>query len=208
MVLVAGGLLATAGLLPITPVQILWANIVEEAFVAFAFAFEKVDEKDIARSNPRSERASAILSTGVKRTVIMLSVLTGLFLFSLYAALSFLTELSHPQIQTIMFLMVSVDSIFFALSLKRLNRSILRTNLFDNWWLVGAVVMSIGVLCIAFTVPALSSVLSLVPVLPGILLLVPVSAFFHIAIVESVKMFLFRRESSSDREDFRTGVRV
>ena len=39
-ILVAGGLLLTSAL-PITPVQILWANIIEEAFIAFAFAFER-----------------------------------------------------------------------------------------------------------------------------------------------------------------------
>lgn len=193
VVLVAGGLLTT-GLLPITPVQILWANIVEEAFVAFAFAFEKEDA-DVAQSDPRDERASTIISKEVRHAVIALSVLTGLFLLSVYTLLSFLTDFSIEQIQTIMFLMVSVDSIFFALSLKRLNKSILRTNLFDNWWLIGAIALSIGILGVAFVISPLAGLLSLVSVPAWVFLLIPGSALFHITIVETVKLFLFKKGS-------------
>ena len=107
VVLVAGGLLATAAL-PISPVQILWANIVEEAFIAFAFAFEH-GSSDIAKWNPRHERTSNIISRNVRYTVILLAVLVGAFLLITYFILSSFTNLSQEQIQTAMFLAVSVD---------------------------------------------------------------------------------------------------
>ena len=194
-VLVAGGLLATA-VLPITPVQILWANVVEESFISFAFAFEKGESK-MDRFNPRNERLRNIISGDVKWAIISIALLTGLFLFGVYMYFSHFTGLSHQQIQTVMFLTVSIDSIFIAFSLKCLDKSIFSTNLFDNRWLLFSVGVSICVLALAFVIPPLATIISVVPVPLWIFWIVPVSAFFHITVVEIIKWVLFRRPLAS-----------
>ena len=192
VILVAGGLLATT-VLPITPVQILWANIIEEAFMAFAFAFEKEDA-DITKRSPRDERARSIISTNVQATIIILAFMTGLFLFGVYIFLSFLTDLSHAQIQTVMFLTVSIDSVFMAISLKRLNKSIFTTNLFDNKWLIIAICAAMAILGVAFITPPLAAVLSVVSVPLWVFLIIPISAFFHITVIEVLKVKMFKRD--------------
>ena len=192
-ILVAGGLLMTATL-PITPIQILWANIIEEAFVAFAFAFEK-EGADSTAFNPRDKEASSIISQGVRRAILILSVLTGIFLLVVYFFLSSYSSLSAEQIQTVMFLVVSVDSIFLALSLKRLNKSIFTTSLFDNWWLLGAIVVSILLLIVAFITPPLAAILSIIPVPLWVFWMVPISALFHISVIEILKVILFKKPS-------------
>ena len=197
-ILVAGGLLAT-GLLPVTPVQILWANIVEEAFMAFAFAFEK-EGADIARCDPRNERTRNIISSNVRKAIIIIALATGLFLFAIYWYLTSFTALTHEQIQTVMFLTVSIDSIFMAISLKRLNKSIFKTNLFSNKWLVIAIVTSASLVGIAFITPPLTKVLSLVPVPLWVFWLVPISALFHIAVIETIKAILFEGDYISPKQ--------
>ena len=197
-ILVAGGLLATAAL-PIHPIQILWANIIEEAFMAFSFAFEK-GGSDIAKHDPRSDRARNIISKNVRQSIILLAILTGLFLFGVYTLLESFTTLSHAQIQTTMFLTVSIDSVFMAISLKRLDRSIFRTNLFDNKWLIGAVVVSIALLAIVFAIPPLAAALKVVPVPLWVFWMVPVSAVYHITVIEIIKKVFFRRDYKSPNE--------
>ena len=197
-ILVAGGLLLTMTL-PITPVQILWANIIEEAFMAFAFAFEKEDA-DIAQCDPRNERTRNIISSNVRTAIIILAIMTGLFLFGVYAYLKFFTDLSHAQVQTVMFLTVSIDSVFMAISLKRLNKSVFVTNLFDNKWLVGAVGVSVALLGVAFVIPPLAEVLSLVAVPLWVFLVVPISAVFHTTVIEIIKMGLFRGDYISVKQ--------
>ena len=93
-----------------------------------------------------------------------------------------------------MFLIVSIDSVFMAISLKRLDRSIFKTNLFDNKWLVIAVVTSILLLGIVFAVPPLAMVLKVVPVPLWVFWAIPISAFYHITVIEIIKKVLLREK--------------
>ena len=186
-ILVAGGLLIT-GVLPITPVQILWANIVEEAFIAFAFAFERGD----SAQHLRHEKQESIIGRDVRVGIIILAVLTGVFLLVLYAVLNHVTDLSREQLQTVMFIAISVDSIFLAFSLRQLGRSIFTINPFSNRWLTGAVMISSVVFVLAFVIPPLTEALSLQPLPTSVYWIIPISALFHIGIIETVKVFLFR----------------
>ena len=205
VILVAGGLLLTAAL-PITPVQILWANIVEEAFVAFAFAFEK-PEMDTAHPTPQNKKDRSIINKDVRHSVIVLAIATGFFLLVLYSILSLFIE-SQTQIQTIMFIAVSVDSIFLALSLKRLDKSIFHTNIFSNPLLIGAIGISVVILIIAFITPPLAAVLSLVPIPLWTLLVIPFSAAFHITIIEIVKVKFFKKKYAPvDKQVVMSGTR-
>lgn len=194
VVLVGGGLLATAAL-PISPVQILWANIVEEAFIAFAFAFER-GSSDMATWDPRQERTSNIISRNVRYTIILLAILVGVFLLVTYFFLSTYTTLSQEQIQTAMFLAVSVDSVFLALSLKRLDRSVFTTDFSTNKWLLAAIGVSMSLLVVAFIFPPISSILSIVPVPSWVFLIAVASGLFHVLVVETVKAIFFKRVRS------------
>ncbi|MFC1730680.1 cation-translocating P-type ATPase, partial [candidate division KSB1 bacterium] len=60
-IFVIGGALAVGAPLPLLPGQILWANIVEEGFMSFAFAFEKSENGVMTRS-PRESLSKRILT--------------------------------------------------------------------------------------------------------------------------------------------------
>lgn len=197
-ILVAGGLLATAAL-PIHPIQILWANIIEEAFMAFSFAFEKGESSSIKYSK-KSDPKGNIISKNIKHAIIIIAALTGLFLFGMYLFLHKFTALSPEQIQTAMFLTVSIDSVFMAMSLKRLDRSIFTTNLFDNKWLIIAIVTSILLLGVVFAVPTLATVLKVVPVPLWVFWVIPISALYHITVIEIIKKVLLREGQPFPKE--------
>jgi len=60
-----------------------------------------------------------------------------------------------------MFVALSLDSIFFALSFKNLKEPLWRINITDNKWLFGALSVSIALLMLAITFPPLKALLSL-----------------------------------------------
>ena len=189
--------------LPLLPAQILWANIIEEAFIGFAFAFEKGDKKLIEKK-PAKIHARSIITKSVKKSILYLSLVTGLFLFTLYVGLIiFAPSLSIEEIRTIVFVALSIDSIFFALSLKSLTQPIWKVNIFDNMWLIYAMGISIGFLVLAFNVPFLKTVLGLTSLPSLAYILIPCIGFFHITLIEYVKLLLFKkREMLTVQTDF------
>ena len=191
-ILVSGAILFAAGI-PVTPAQILWANIVEEAFIGFAFAFEKEDP-DAAKKDPRNPEVATVINNKTKQAIIFLALATGLFLLAVFALLDSFTTLSRQEIQTIVFLTLSIDSIFFVFSLKRLNKSIFKTNIFDNLWLIGAALISIGLLVLSLTSEFLANILGNVAIPPIFYLVIPITAIFHMTIIEMVKKYSFSGE--------------
>ena len=149
--------------------------------------------KHTQHTTPQNEKDRSIINKDVRHSVIVLAIATGFFLLVLYSILSLFIE-SQTQIQTIMFIAVSVDSIFLALSLKRLDKSIFHTNIFSNPLLIGAIGISVVILIIAFITPPLAAVLSLVPIPLWTLLVIPFSAAFHITIIEIVKVKFFKKK--------------
>ena len=191
-ILVGVGLLFVAGL-PILPAQILWANVVEELFIAFALAFER-ESPDAKYLDPRERSNTNIINTKVKRAIVYLAVATGIFLSVLYLMLYYFTSLTEAQIQTTMFIAVSLDSILLALSLKQLNKSLFKTNIFDNPWLLVAMFISASLLFLALVYNPLSELLSIEQLPLWVYSLFLIAAVFHISFVELVKKLLFFKE--------------
>jgi len=180
-----------AGLpLPVLPVQILWVNILEEGFLTFGYAFEP-HEKNIMKRDPRSARMRTALTREVKRLILLAGTVTGLFSIALFLWL-LSRELPIEEIRTIMFVVLSLDALFFAISLKNLHRPVWTANLFNNHYLIFALGLSALGIVLTLTVPLLRELLSLtVPNTFDILVLIAV-ALVNIATIEIAKKFAFR----------------
>ncbi len=147
--------------LPLLPVQILWANIVEEGLMSFSFAFEGSDPKAMKR-NPRSDQSRTVLTRDLRWLIVLVSTVTGVLLVGIYY---WLLSLDTPlaELRTVMFIGLSLDAIFFTFSLKSLDTPIWRINLFSNWYLLVALLTSVALLFAALVIPPLSALLSLTP---------------------------------------------
>lgn len=189
------GVAVFAGLpLPILPVQILWVNILEEGFLTFAFAFEPA-EADVMRRSPRSEALRTVLTREVRTLIIVAGTITGLFSIALYLWL-----LSRPlpieEVRTIMFVVLSLDSLLFALSLKSLRRPLWSVQFFNNRYLVFALGLSGLGLAATLAFAPLRSLLSLsVPNAFDFAVLIGV-ALVNIATIEFAKKLAFSREDA------------
>lgn len=178
--------------LPILPVQILWANIVGEGFMNFAFAFEPADEKTMERS-PKDKEITNILSGDVVRFIFLAGLITaGLLLVLYFYLLS--TNTPIEEIRTILFVGISFDAFFFAFSMKSFSKPLWKINIFSNKYLIFAFLASVGVLFAALSIPFLASLLSVVPLTGVEIGLLALLGLLNVVAIEFSKWVLFRTE--------------
>lgn len=118
LMVLLGGALALGLSLPLQPGQILWSNVIEELLLSFAFAF---NYKTAYNKKPYPKN---IVDSNLKKVLVAIVLMNGLFLLCLFVGLSYLTTLTLVQIQTVMFIAVSIDSIFLFMSIKDLHISL------------------------------------------------------------------------------------
>lgn len=192
-VVLIGGALLTGAAAPLVPAQILWANVIEEGLMSFAFAFEK-GEKDAMRRKPQDIHEEGILSSSmIWFTVFVITILSGLIL-SLYFYLRAM-DVPLPELRSTMFLLVSVDSLFMAFAFRSLTTPFWKIPLTTNIYFIISFLISAGLLAIVLTVPFFQYLLSYQPLpLIDIVLVVGVSVAALVTI-EVSKWLFFERKS-------------
>ena len=190
-IFVIGGALAVGAPLPLLPGQILWANIVEEGFMSFSFAFEKAEDGIMKRS-PLDNLSKQILTKKIKYLIATISIITGVFLTLFFFILMWL-DMSIKEIRTLMFIALSLDSIFFAFSFKSLHIPIWKIKFFSNKYLFGALSVSIVLLISAITLPQLQNILSLTSVTANEALLLLGIGILNLFLIEITKYIVFER---------------
>jgi P-type Ca2+ transporter type 2C len=139
--------------LPLTAIQILWINLVTDGLPAIALSLDPA-EKNIMKRKPRSPREN-IISKSLGTDIIFLGSLmafTTLVLFWLYRG----SPLAKAQ--TVVFTALVV----FEIARLQLIRGKYKLSLFSNWYLVGAVLLSLGLQVILIYSP-LRNVFGVVP---------------------------------------------
>ena len=194
-VFVISGALILGFPLPILAVQVLWLNVIEEGLLSLAFAFEPVED-DVMERDPRESSSNNILTKEVKKIIFMAGTVTGTVSLALFVFLQQQTNIPIEQIRTIMFVALSLDAIFFSIALKNMRKPIWKIKLFSNRYLIGSLSISILVLVLTFSIPALKTLLSLatlpmiaIPILIGI-------ALINLLTIEWAKRVTFWGKSS------------
>ncbi len=165
--------------LPITAVQILWINLIEDGFPNIALAFEP-KEKDLMKQKPQS-RQVPLLTKEMKIIIFIVGIVTDLFLLAIFFWLNkqnYVIEYTR----TIIFACLAIDSIFYVFSCKSLRKNIWHINLFNNKLLLGACLFSVLGLLTAIYLPVFNKLLGTVAL--------PLSAWYIIGAVAIVNIFL------------------
>lgn len=189
-IVLIGGALAFGFPLPVLPVQILWANIVQEGFMNFAFAFEP-KEDGVMRRMPAAQSSDRFFTREMKYIIFGIGLLTNLFLFGIYFYL-YRQGMPMKEIRTFLFVALSIDAIFFAFPLKHMRKPIWKINIFSNPQLVAAFVASIGFLFLAFWLAPLRSLLNLTLLSGKEFLLLFALGVLDFAAIEGAKWYIAR----------------
>jgi len=146
--------------LPILPVQILWENLIEGSPQGIALAFEP-KEKDLMGRKP--EHPNRPLLTPQMKTIIFgFGIFTDLVILGLFLYLLKI-EMPLPEIRTVVFAALAIDTVFYAISCKNLRKNIWQYNPFSNLYLVGCMIFSLGMLFLAIYLPFLQNLLKTTP---------------------------------------------
>ncbi|MGZ3331113.1 MAG: cation-translocating P-type ATPase [Gemmatimonadaceae bacterium] len=161
--------------LPMTPVQILWLNLVTDTFPALALALEPADPT-VMRRPPREPR-TPLLSRGMLwLTVIYASLIAMLTILALVWGLQEWPN-EPARAVTLSFTTLALAQIFHLGNARSTGPVVSRHSALANRYAVGAVVLTIALQMLAVITPQLGRILGTAPLTPkGWMMAVALSA--------------------------------
>jgi len=146
--------------LPILPAQILWENLIEGSPQGVALAFEP-KEKGVMERKPEDPK-HPLLTSQMKVIIFGFGIVTSFILFGLFLWL-LKAGFPLPEIRTIIFAALSIDTVFYAFSCKNLRKNIWQYNPFSNLYLILCIIFSLLMLFFAIYLPFFQNLLKTVP---------------------------------------------
>ncbi|MEG0296345.1 MAG: calcium-translocating P-type ATPase, SERCA-type [Clostridium sp.] len=144
---------------PLTPIQILFVNLATDGLPAMALSVDP-PEKDIMRQQPRAKDES-IFARGLWEKIIIRGILIGLC-----TLLSFMVGrvygMDLATCRTVALCTLVVSQLLHVFECRSERHSIFEIKIFSNPYLVGAVGLSMAMICSILYIPFLSSVFNTV----------------------------------------------
>lgn len=129
--------------LPVSAVQILWVNLIEDGLPDIALAFEP-KENDLMRQKPRGADFP-LLTQEMKTIIFTIGIITDIMLMGLFIWLWQKTgDITYTR--TMVFATLTLDSLLFVFSCKSLRKNIWQIDLFSNKFLILAFVVGVTML--------------------------------------------------------------
>ncbi|MBU1085106.1 HAD-IC family P-type ATPase, partial [Patescibacteria group bacterium] len=145
--------------LPITAAQILWINLVDDGLPDFALTLEPKPD-DLMKYKPEGQDRQ-LLDMEVKLLIGLISTVTAVLALGVFKF--YLTTTGDLRLaRSVAFAMLGVDSLLYVFSCKTLKEPLWKEKLFNNMWLVGAVLIGLVFQVIALYVPGLQVILKTV----------------------------------------------
>lgn len=191
------------------PVHLLWINLITDCFPALALGLEKGDP-DIMKRKPRDSKEGIFAGgmgfdcayQGIMVTVLTLvAYILGIIMANgspmslreVFAVNDLTAPLLHQNGMTMAFLTLSMAEIFHSFNMRSRRQSIAKMGSM-NWYLLGAMVLSLLLSTVVIYVPFLSEAFDFAPIDAREYFTALVLAFLVVPIVEIVK--LIQRKTS------------
>ena len=154
---------------PLTPIQILFVNLATDGLPAIALGVDPPD-KDIMRQSPR-EKNEGIFARGLWEKIIVRGCLIGIctllsFMVGRYYGMDLAT------CRTITMCTLVMSQLLHVFECRSERHSIFEINIFSNIYLLGAVLVSMTMICCILYIPFLSGIFNTVALNLGQWLLV------------------------------------
>ena len=169
---------------PLTPILILWINLVTDSLPALALSMDPA-ENDIMTRQPRDPR-KGFFSRGMIWRIIYQGATIGLI--SLAAYMIGVRDGGQPLGQTMAFAVLGFSQFFHIRNLHSNRRSSFRTSIFSNKPLLGAIFISALLLLAVLMIPAVRDIFGVVVMDPMHWIYVGVLSLVPIVVVELVKL--------------------
>ncbi len=183
------------GHLPITAVQILWVNLIEDGLPNVALAFEP-KEKDLMKQKPQGHNVP-LLNREMKTLIFIIGILTDFFLLALFFYLLKYSNYEISHIRTVIFAALAVDSLLYVFSCKSLRRNLWHINPFSNRFLVYAWGFGLAALLLAIYLPPFQTLLKTVPLGLTDWMIVLGLGFLELILIEATKYYFIVRHETN-----------
>jgi Ca2+-transporting ATPase len=162
---------------PLTPLQILWMNLVTDGVPALALALEPAEAGLMERQPARP--GESIFARGIGRYILRVGVVFALFVIALMVW-SYRTGGPQGPWKTMVFTTLCLAQMGHALS-ARSDRPLIQVNPFSNPWLLWAVILTTSLQLLLLYVPWLAKFFGTVPLTgDNLLVCVGVSLLFFV----------------------------
>lgn len=173
---------------PLLPIQILFVNLVTDGLPAIALGVDPAD-KDIMYQKPRPKNEH-IFARGLKEKIVIRGSLIGVC-----TVLSFLAGryygMNLNTCRTLALGTLIMSQLIHVFECRSEKHSIFEINIFTNLYLVGAVLVSITMLCLVLYVPFLQTVFKTVALNFGQWMIIIFFSSF-IAFINSLYLYIKR----------------
>ncbi|MCL5970488.1 MAG: cation-translocating P-type ATPase [Patescibacteria group bacterium] len=171
--------------LPLTAAQILWINLITDGLPNLALTADP-KEKNLLKRPPIDTREE-LLDSGMKGLIFIISVVSGIFSLVLFILLfNFTLDLKFAQ--TIIFMMLGLNSLLYVFSVRTLAKPLWHDHVFSNKWLIGAVLLGIIMQVIPLYHPFFQNFLGIVPLRLNHWLIVLLGPILMITLIELIKI--------------------
>jgi len=124
--------------IPLTPIQILWVNLVTDSFPSLALGMDP-NQKGVMEQAPRKRNESLFGEFGWIYLVFNGLLIGTLSLVAYRYGLQYSITVAH----TMTFMVLSISQLFHSLNLMNLHRSILQVGLFHNPYLLMTILLGV-----------------------------------------------------------------
>lgn len=172
--------------LPVTAVQILWVNLIEDGLPGIALAFEP-KEKDVLQRKPEGKEAR-LLNREMRAIIFIIGILTSFILLGLLWWLLRQGQ-SLQYVRTMIFAGLGMNSLFYIFSCKSLRRNIWHINPFSNKFLVFSVLSGFLMLILGVHLSVFQTLLKTVSLGFQDWLIIFVLGIMNIILIEATKYY-------------------
>lgn len=178
--------------LPLTPIQILWVNLVTDGLPGLALTIEPAEKNTMQR--PPYHPKENIFGRGMARDILWIGLLMGLV--SLFAGFWHWQNGSESW-HTIVFTTITLSQMGNALATRSDRDSLFTIGLWSNKFMVLSVLLTFVLQLALIYIPFLQNTFNTVPLNAGELVLSLVLSSIVFFCVELFKWFLRRREKAA-----------
>ena len=176
----------------LTPIHILWINLVTDSLPALALAFDPADE-DIMKRKPL-KNGKEIFTKGMAWRIIYQGIMIGiltLIAFVLGMSTNEGSQETRVQIaQTMAFTVLALSELVHVFNIRNNKKSILKSGIFNNFKLLLAITVSASLMLIILFVPVLRDIFGLSILPTHNIIQVIMLVFSPIIVVELFKLLL------------------
>lgn len=149
--------------LPLIAAQLLFVNLVESGLPDIALTTE--EEHDGIMDVPPRKPNESVVNRPTLLWMISSFLISGIIAMLLYVSTYLITG-NLLLTRTMVMVLMCLESLFLAFSLRSFNKQIWRLDIFNNLWVTGSVLLSFIMVICAIYIPSLQKILTTVSLTP------------------------------------------